>query len=195
MFARRQTQVPEARQHATAAEKLNREDGETRREIMSVVSAAREEVYTALSWIFNQFNGHRLLFEFTLNSDRDIEASVSVSVKVVSYRNGWLRNMNDIHQIKNGFNMAPSISLDLHQLISHVNAKFDARVLTCTIALGARIDTQPSRVTDTSQYFRNCCQVKNPHRRHHLQQTLQNLGQNWPVCTSRRPLCLSLIHP
>lgn len=74
---------------------------------------------------------------------------------MVNYLDGWLRNMNDIHQIKNGFNMAPSLSLDLHQLISHVNAKFDVRVHTCTIALGARIDTQPSRVTDTSQYFRD----------------------------------------
>lgn len=78
MFARRETQVPEARQHATAAEKLNREDGETRSQITSVLCAAREEVNSALSWTFNQFDGHRLLFELTLNSDRDIEACLSL---------------------------------------------------------------------------------------------------------------------
>jgi hypothetical protein len=76
MFARRQTQVPEARQHATAAEKLNREDGETRSEITSV--CCEEEVNTALSRKFNQFDGHRLLFEFTLNSDRDIASCLSL---------------------------------------------------------------------------------------------------------------------
>ncbi|KAL7910149.1 hypothetical protein GGI35DRAFT_357027 [Trichoderma velutinum] len=87
--------------------------------------------------------------------------------------------MNDIHQIK----MA-SIWHHQPRFASHMSCSPERQVRCAGTYvyndLGARLHSQPSRITDTSQYFVNGRQVKNPHRRLHLQQALQNLGQKWP---------------